>query len=255
VSPPSRHLRTASGSAEPAFAHGLAPAPVPAIGYASAAGSAVGAAAEMAAQRTAIERRCDAGDLELLELVGDRESKERKALDRPGLTHALQRLADGDAVCLVVADLGHLGRSVTDLGELLRWLDERDLRLVVVDLDLDTATEAGRAAATALASVGEWERERLSQRTRAGLAAARAKRGTRAGDTAERTEALHRRIAAMRADGMTLQAIADLLNAEGVPTQRGGAEWRPSSVQGAAGYKRPAGSRSGSRLPDGPVRP
>jgi hypothetical protein len=42
----------------------------------------------------------------------------------------------------------------------------------------------------------------------------------------------------MRADGMTLQAIADVLNAEGVPTQRGGVEWRPSSVQTAAGYKR-----------------
>jgi hypothetical protein len=42
----------------------------------------------------------------------------------------------------------------------------------------------------------------------------------------------------MRADGMTLQAIADVLNAEGVPTQRGGIEWRPSSVQTAAGYKR-----------------
>jgi hypothetical protein len=38
---------------------------------------------------------------------------------------------------------------------------------------------------------------------------------------------------------MTLQAIADTLNAEGVPTLRGGAEWRPSSVQAAVGYKRP----------------
>ena len=37
---------------------------------------------------------------------------------------------------------------------------------------------------------------------------------------------------------MTLQAIADRLNEEGVPTVRGGAEWRPSSIQAAAGYKR-----------------
>ena len=40
---------------------------------------------------------------------------------------------------------------------------------------------------------------------------------------------------------MTLQAIADVLNAEGVPTLRGGAMWRPSSVQRAAGYRRPVG--------------
>jgi hypothetical protein len=50
---------------------------------------------------------------------------------------------------------------------------------------------------------------------------------------------LQRRIATMRASGMTLQAIADTLNAEGVPTLRGGAKWRPSSVQAATGYKRP----------------
>jgi hypothetical protein len=39
---------------------------------------------------------------------------------------------------------------------------------------------------------------------------------------------------------MTLQAIADQLNAEGVPTLRGGAMWRPSSVQAALGYRRPS---------------
>jgi hypothetical protein len=53
---------------------------------------------------------------------------------------------------------------------------------------------------------------------------------------------LSQRIAAMRAEGMTLQAIADQLNAEGVPTVRGGAKWRHSSVQAAAGYRR--GERS-----------
>jgi hypothetical protein len=42
----------------------------------------------------------------------------------------------------------------------------------------------------------------------------------------------------MRAQGMTLQAIADRLNDEGVPTVRGGAKWRHSSVQAAAGYRR-----------------
>ena len=51
--------------------------------------------------------------------------------------------------------------------------------------------------------------------------------------------ALKERIVTMRTSGMTLQAIADVLNAEGVPTLRGGAKWRPSSVQSAAGYRRP----------------
>jgi hypothetical protein len=44
---------------------------------------------------------------------------------------------------------------------------------------------------------------------------------------------------------MTLQAIADSLNDEGVPTLRGGSRWRPSSVQAATGYRRPKKRRSG----------
>jgi DNA invertase Pin-like site-specific DNA recombinase len=234
------------------------PAPRPvaalrAIGYASASGSKDSAAAAMCQQRETIERRCTEGDLELLELVGDREPKDRKALDRPGLTHALERLAAGEARCLVVCGLDQLSHSVAELGQLLRWLDRLGVRLVALDIDLDTATEAGRSTVAALASVGEWERDRISERTRAGLAAARAKRHAGTGAAAERTAALHQRIAAMRADGMTLQAIADVLNAEGVPTLRGGTKWRPSSVQNAAGYKRPV-RRSAHVLPDVPAR-
>ena len=104
-------------------------------------------------------------------------------------------------------------------------------------------------AARALASVGDWERQRLSERTRKGLAAARAKRHAAGGPTQPDWAELRKRIAAMRADGMTLQAIADVLNEEGVPTQRGGTMWRPSSVQNAAGYKRRSRSKSIGNLP------
>ena len=48
---------------------------------------------------------------------------------------------------------------------------------------------------------------------------------------------------------MTLQAIADVLNEEGVPTLRGGAMWRPSSVQRATGYRRPSAGARGIELP------
>jgi DNA invertase Pin-like site-specific DNA recombinase len=227
------------------------PATVPAIGYASAAGLANGAAAEaLTTQREAIETRCVACGFHLVELVGDREPKAAgRALDRPGLSHALQRIAAREASCLVVSGLDRLSHSVAELGQIVRWLERHQIRLVALDLDLDTSTEAGRTTARALASVGDWERERLSERTRAGLAAARAKRhsstGARAGEFAD----LHKRIAAMRADGMTLQKIADVLNEEGVPTLRGGAKWRPSSVQSAAGYRRPTRARTVDRLP------
>lgn len=48
------------------------------------------------------------------------------------------------------------------------------------------------------------------------------------------------RIVRMRARGWGYQKIADKLNKEGVPTIRGGTKWRVSSVQAAAGYRRPS---------------
>ena len=53
----------------------------------------------------------------------------------------------------------------------------------------------------------------------------------------------------MRVNGMTLQAIADRLNAENVPTLRGGKKWRPSGVHAATGYRRPSAIAAGKRRP------
>jgi DNA invertase Pin-like site-specific DNA recombinase len=227
-----------------------APATTRALGYASAPADGEGERKDLDAQRRAIEQSCDRHGCELVELIADREPKDGKAFDRPGLSHALQRIAAGDASCLIVSGLERLSRSVAELGTLVHWLEENGIRLVAVDIDLDTASAAGRGTARALASVAKIEHERLSERTRKGLAAARAKRHAAAGDpNATDWTALRQRIAGMRADGMTLQAIADTLNAEGVPTQRGGAKWRPSSVQTAAGYKRRARPKGIGDLP------
>jgi recombinase len=97
--------------------------------------------------------------------------------------------------------------------------------------------DSGRLAARALTTVGGWEHQRLAERTRKGLAAARARGTTGRPAVGDRPE-LVEQITTMRAGGMTLQAIADTLNAQGQPTVRGGARWRPSSVQTSLGYKR-----------------
>ena len=76
-----------------------------------------------------------------------------------------------------------------------------------------------------------------AEHTRNGLHPPRNGRPRRRPALADNPE-LVERIVRMRAQGMTLQAIADRLNEEGVPTVRGGAEWRPSSVRSGLGYKR-----------------
>jgi DNA invertase Pin-like site-specific DNA recombinase/peptidoglycan hydrolase-like protein with peptidoglycan-binding domain len=195
-------------------------------------------------QASAIEELCRKRGWKLLHVVRDVENGHAKGLDRPGLQYALDRLAEGEADCLVVSELERLSRSAADLGQIMEWLGERDHRLVAIDVRLDTGSPSGQLTARTLMSVGEWEGRRIGEQTRKGLAAARASRGTNGRPAVEDVPDLKRRISAMREEGMTLQAIADSLNREGVPTLRGGAQWRPSSVQAAAGYRRPKKARS-----------
>ena len=51
----------------------------------------------------------------------------------------------------------------------------------------------------------------------------------------------------MRSANMTLQEIADQLNAESIPTLRGGREWRPSTIQTALGTGVRARATAGRR--------
>jgi peptidoglycan hydrolase-like protein with peptidoglycan-binding domain/DNA invertase Pin-like site-specific DNA recombinase len=212
---------------------------VRAVGYATAPRAEPAGGALVREQGAAIEDLCERHGWRLVELVRDVEEPRVRGLDRPGLTYALERMASGEASCLVVSQLRRLSPSAADLGRILELIARNGGRLVALDVDVDTAVPAGRKAANVLISVGAWERQRLGQRTRKGLEAARAK-GHRIGRPGvDDVPGLKERIATMRADGMTLQAIADRLNEEGVPTLRGGEKWRPSSVQAAVGYRRP----------------
>lgn len=192
---------------------------------------------EFRRQAKEIASECERRGLSLLGLVRDREPRRGPPLRRPGLGYTLQRIFAGEAQGLLVADLSRLTHSVAELGRLFQFFLGSDVRLIVAVPALDTAEAAGLQTVQTVVEISRWERERLVARTRNGMLAARHKGPRRA--VADYPE-LMERIARMRADGLTLQAIADQLNAEGVPTMRGGIKWRPSSVQAATGYHRPA---------------
>jgi hypothetical protein len=149
-------------------------------------------------------------------------------VEHDGLEVALERLGAGEASVLLVARLGDAADSLRGLVALLDWLDAASAELVAIDADLDTATRAGAHAARVLKEVERWDSEPRPDRPRRG----------RPG-LAHQSPALAERIKTLRESGESLQAIADLLNDEGVPTPRGGDRWRPSSVQAALGYRRP----------------
>ena len=212
---------------------------VRALGYISVRETEKVDAGRPQGQTEAIDALCDRRGWRLLEVVRDREEPRGTALDRPGLGYALERLERGEASCVIVSELLRLSRSVADLGRVLDVIDRTGGRLVALDVDIDTSTPEGRKATEVLVAVSGWERQRLAERTRRGLAAARAKGAGRSRPSVGDVPALNQWIVELRESGLTLQAIADRLNAEGVPTLRGGAKWRPSSVQAAAGYRRP----------------
>jgi DNA invertase Pin-like site-specific DNA recombinase len=204
----------------------------PVIGYVTVSSDLRAGADEASA--AAIRAACARSGWQLLEIVRDRET--RVTIERPALGYALKRVAQAQAAGLVVSDLRCLSRSIADIGALMAWIRDADATLVALDLDIDTSTPEGQHVASTLIALSAHRQERIVQRTRQ-----RAAHTTNGGRPAVRHDPdLLDRIGSMRAANMTLQAIADRLNDEGVPTLRGGTKWRPSSIQSALGYRRPA---------------
>lgn len=123
-------------------------------------------------------------------------------------------------------------------------LQSMDIVLRSVTEPIDTATPMGKTLFSVLAGMAEQERLSIVERTLSGKKEKAARGGFIGGPaplgyTANKGGGLHvqpeeaetvRRIFSMRRQGATLQAIADVLNAEKVPTKRGG-KWYPATVR------------------------
>lgn len=92
--------------------------------------------------------------------------------DRPGLAAALAYARENDSI--VVTHLDRLGRSTVDILHTVQDLDNRGIMIEALDTQLDTRTSAGRLVLSVLASMAEFERNLIVERTREGLAHARA---------------------------------------------------------------------------------
>jgi len=93
------------------------------------------------------------------------------AFNRPGLREALARIERGDV--LVVWKLDRLGRSLPHLVEVINSLRRRGVGFRSLQEQIDTTSAGGRFYLHILAALAEFERELISERTRAGMASAR----------------------------------------------------------------------------------
>ena len=105
---------------------------------------------------------------------------------RPGLSAALDAAHAGDS--LIVWRLDRLGRSLTHLVSLIDELGRRGIQFVSLTESINTTNSGGRLMLHMMAALAEFERTLISERTRAGMEAARA-RGAHVGRRCAMTSA------------------------------------------------------------------
>lgn len=150
--------------------------------------------------------------LDALEQVGvDRiytDHSSGAATARPQLDDMLRTARRGDTI--VIWRLDRLGRSTKHLLELTADLDARGIGLRSLNEQIDTTTANGRLIFTLLAAISEFERQLLSERTSAGLQAAR-KRGRFGGRPRALTPQAEQAVIDLRDRGQTVTQIAATL--------------------------------------------
>jgi DNA invertase Pin-like site-specific DNA recombinase len=106
------------------------------------------------------------------------ESLSGASRDRPELAKCIDTLRHGDT--LIVWRLDRLGRSLKDLVGIIAELEEKGVGFRSITEAIDTTTAGGKLVFHIFGSLAEFERSMIQERTKAGLAAARA-RGRKGG--------------------------------------------------------------------------
>lgn len=196
-------------------------------------------------QREAVQQYAARKGLRIVATFTDEGISGAKGMEeRPGLAAAVEAVESGTAAALITAKMDRLSRSLVDTAVLINRAEAAGWALIFVDVDIDMTTPAGKFAAHAMAAGNELVRGLIAERTKAALALKK-QQGIRLGRPSVMPFEVTARIVAEREEGRTLQSIADGLNSDGIPTARGGACWRPSSVRAVLAGQDAAAVRAG----------
>jgi DNA invertase Pin-like site-specific DNA recombinase len=140
------------------------------------------------------------------------------ARTRPELDRMLDQLRAGDVV--VVAKYDRLARSLRDLLDIVQAIRDRGAGFRSLAEEIDTTTPAGRLIFHVFASIAEFERDRISERTKEGLEAAR-RRGRVGGRPPALSPDQKAEVRRMRdADGKSIPEIARLFRVSPATVRR-----------------------------------
>ncbi|WP_198972266.1 recombinase family protein [Xylophilus sp. ASV27] len=154
-----------------------------------------------------------------------------KTESRPGLNEALATLQKGDK--LVVWRLDRLGRSLVHLVQMLELLGARQIKFCSLCEHIDTASSGGRLVFHMMAALAEFERCLISERTRAGMAAAKS-RGKRMGRHPSMDEEQQGRALRLIEQGGSVASVARQFDVTPRTVYRMLRRMRPAVAPGAA---------------------
>jgi len=192
------------------------------------------------AQKAKIAAWCVTNGYELVNVFVDAGISGKSMVKRPGLQDAMKSLKKGMA--LVAYSLSRLARSTKDALSIGETVAKRKADMVSLSEQIDTTTAAGKMMFQMLAVLAEFERNLVAERTTNALQHKKATNQKYTNITPYGFEAIEGRLVEVqaeaavvaeiqtaRANGNTLQSIADSLNGRGIPTKTGKA-WQPATI-------------------------
>ena len=145
------------------------------------------------------------------DVFSDVTSGSRTATERPGMKRLMDYIEPGDTV--VVWRIDRLGRSLIDVLNTVNLLRDKGVKIRSLSDGIDPETTSGRLMLGMLATLAEYERELITERVNAGIAAAKAQ-GTRFGRPPVDPEVVDRKLAIVaeeRAKGRSAEDAASMV--------------------------------------------
>lgn len=199
-------------------------------------------------QENKIKLQADLSDYHLVDMVID-PGYSAKNMNRPGIRRVIEAVKAGEVDAVIIHKLDRLTRSVADLDSFIRLLNKKGIALISVKDSIDTKTAGGRMVLNVLASISQWEREAIGERTAEALRHKRDRGEYTGGDVpfGYDLDGIHlvenpaeqkaiRLMKDLRGRGYSYRAIARRLEKRATRTKRGGLKWYAQTVKQVLSY-------------------
>lgn len=124
-------------------------------------------------QRLALEGYCKVNDISNYQFYSDKISGSK--ISRPALDQMIEDCKSGKIDNVIVFSFSRFGRSLKHLIESMEFFNQNKIGFISISERFDTTTSIGRVMFAIISALGQWEREQVSVRVKAGIANARAK--------------------------------------------------------------------------------